>query len=135
MISSYSLSKLVPADTTLEFDTTRILTGCTVTHVDGSPTFTLTKPGYYYITFDATVTSTTTGEITVQLQNGTEAIPAAASSITVATAGDLSPVGFTTIVKVLPSCCAIDNTTKLSILNTGVAATFTDATINITKLC
>lgn len=135
MISSYSLiSQAVAADGTLNFDTTRILTGCTVKHADGTPTFTLTKPGYYYVSFDGVISGTTAGTVTVELLNGVDAVPAALASTTVA-ADDVSTLNFTTIVRVLPSCPSIDNTTKLSIANTGVATTFTNANINITKLC
>lgn len=135
MISSYSItSQAVAADGTLNFDTTRVLTGCTVKHADGTPTFTLTKPGYYFVTFDGVISGTTAGTVTVELLNGTEAVPAALASTTVA-ADDVATLNFTTIVRVLPSCPSIDNTTKLSVANTGVATTFTTANINITKLC
>lgn len=135
MISSYSLiSQAVAADGTLNFDTTRILTGCTVKHADGTPTFTLTKPGYYYVSFDGVISGTTAGTVTVELLNGADAVPAALASTTVA-ADDVATLNFTTIVRVLPSCPSIDNTTKLSVANTGVATTFTNANINITKLC
>lgn len=135
MISSYSLiSQAVAADGTLNFDTTRVLTGCTVKHADGTPTFTLTKPGYYYVSFDGVISGTTAGTVTVELLNGADAVPAALASTTVA-ANDVTTLNFTTIVRVLPSCPSIDNTTKLSIANTGVATTFTSANINITKLC
>lgn len=135
MISSYSIiSQAVAADGTLNFDTTRVLTGCTVKHADGTPTFTLTKPGYYFVTFDGVISGTTAGTVTVELLNGTDAVPAALASTTVA-ADDVATLNFTTIVRVLPSCPSIDNTTKLSIANTGVATTFTTANINITKLC
>ena len=135
MISSYSLiSQAVAADGTLIFDTTRILTGCTVKHADGTPTFTLTKPGYYYVSFDGVISGTTAGTVTVELLNGADAVPAALASTTVA-ANDVATLNFTTIVRVLPSCPSIDNTTKLSVANTGVATTFTSANINITKLC
>ena len=135
MINSYSLiSQAVVADGTLNFDTTRILTGCTVKHADGTPTFTLTKPGYYFVTFDGVITGTTAGIVTVELLNGADAIPAALASTTVA-ADETATLNFATIVRVLPSCPSIDNTTKLSIANTGVATTFTNANINITKLC
>ena len=135
MISSYSItSQAVAADGTLNFDTTRILTGCTVKHADGTPTFTLTKPGYYFITFDGVISGTTAGTVTVELLNGTEVVPAALASTAVA-ADDVATLNFTTIVRVLPSCPSIDNTTKLSVMNTGVATTFTTANINITKLC
>lgn len=135
MINSYSLiSQAVAADGTLNFDTTRVLTGCTVKHADGTPTFTLTKPGYYFVTFDGVITGTTAGIVTVELLNGTDTIPAALASTTVA-ADAVETLNFATIVRVLPSCPSIDNTTKLSVANTGVATTFTSANINITKLC
>jgi hypothetical protein len=135
MINSYSLiSQAVAADGTLNFDTTRVLTGCTVKHADGTPTFTLTKPGYYFVTFDGVITGTTAGIVTVELLNGADAVPAALASTTVA-ADAVETLNFATIVRVLPSCPSIDNTTKLSVANTGVATTFTSANINITKLC
>ena len=135
MINSYSLiSQAVAADGTLNFDTTRILTGCTVKHADGTPTFTLTKPGYYFVTFDGVITGTTAGIVTVELLNGADAVPAALASTTVA-ADAVETLNFATIVRVLPSCPSIDNTTKLTVANTGVATTFTSANINITKLC
>lgn len=135
MINSYSIiSQAVAADGTLNFDTTRVLTGCTVKHADGTPTFTLTKPGYYFVTFDGVITGTTAGIVTVELLNGADAVPAALASTTVA-ADDVATLNFATIVRVLPSCPSIDNTTKLTVANTGVATTFTSANINITKLC
>jgi hypothetical protein len=136
MINSYSLiSQAVAADGTLNFDTTRVLTGCTVKHVDGTPTFTLTKPGYYYVTFNGTITDTAAGIVTVQLLNGGVVVLGAEASITNAATTDERSFSFTTIVRVLPSCCAIDNTTTLTVANTGIAATYSVANINITKLC
>ena len=136
MINSYSLiSQAVAADGTLSFDTTCVLTGCTVKHADGTPTFTLTKPGYYYVTFNGTITDTTAGNVTVELLNGGVAVPGATASATVAAATDEHSVAFATIIKVLPSCCAIDNTTTLTVANTGIAATYSVANINITKIC
>ena len=135
MINSYTItSQAVTTDDTLNFDTTRILTGCTVQHADGTPTFTLTKPGYYFITFNGEVTGTTAGVVVVELINGNLTIPAARASVAV-TADEAASLSFATIVRVLPSCPSIDNTTKLAILNSGVDTTFTNANINITKLC
>lgn len=135
MINSYTItSQAVTTDDTLNFDTTRILTGCTVQHADGTPTFTLTKPGYYFITFNGEVTGTTAGVAVVELINGNLTIPAARASVAV-TADEAASLSFAAIVRVLPSCPSIDNTTKLAILNSGVDTTFTNANINITKLC
>ena len=136
MISAYSLTnQLVAIDGLLDFDANRVVTGCTVKHVDGTPSFTLTKPGYYYITFNGTITNTAAGIVTVELLNGGVAVPGAEASITNAAVTDERSFSFATIVRVLPSCCAIDNTTTLTVANTGIAATYSVANINITKLC
>lgn len=135
MISAYTLTdQVVAVDGLLDFDTNRIATGCTVKHIDGTPAFTLTKPGYYYITFNGTVTNAT-GIVTVELLNGGVAVPGAEASVTTAATTDERSFSFATIVRVLPSCCAIDNTTILTVANTGIAATYSVANINITKLC
>ena len=135
MINSYTItSQPIAVDDTLNFDVSRILTGCTVKHVDGSPSFTLTKPGYYYITFNADVLGTAAGDVTAELINGSVAVPGATATTTIAV-GETANIAFATIVRVLPSCAAIDNTTILTVLNSGVAATYTNANINITKLC
>ena len=136
MISAYTLvNQDVEIGGLLDFDTNRILTGCTVKHVDGTPAFTLTKPGYYYITFNGTVTNAAAGIVTVELLNGGVAVPGAEASVTTAATTDERSFSFTTIVRVLPSCCAIDNTTTLTVANTGIATTYSVANINITKLC
>ncbi len=135
MINSYTITnQSVAVNDTLNFNVTRILTGCTVKHVDGSASFTLTKPGYYYVTFNADVLGTAAGNVTAELINGFIAVPGATATTTIAI-GETESIAFATIVRVLPSCAAIDNTTTLTILNTGVEVTYTNANINITKLC
>ena len=135
MINSYTITNQpVAVDDTLNFNVTRILTGCTVKHIDGSASFTLTKPGYYYVTFNADVLGTAAGDVTAELINGSVAVPGATATTTIAI-GETESIAFATIVRVLPSCAAIDNTTTLTILNTGVEVTYTNANINITKLC
>ena len=135
MISSYNVTtQNVATNGTLTFTTDRILTGCTATR-DGS-TFQLNKPGYYYITFNAVGEATAAaGDIVVTLQNNGVAVPGATATFTVAAIATSVGLSLATIIKVSPSCCAIDNTANLTIVNTGVAATFTNANINITKLC
>ena len=134
MISSYNITtQLVAVDGLLTFTTDRILTGCTVTR--NGPTFQLNKPGYYYVTFNADAFSATVDAITVELQNNGVAVPGATATITPAVAKDVMNLGYANIIKVPPSCCAIDNTANLTLVNTGVAATFTNVNINITKLC
>ena len=136
MISSYnSTIQTVDVGAAYVFDTNRIVTGCTVGHVPGTTTFTLTKPGYYYVTFNTTFTTEATGNVTVELRNGGIAVPGATGTETIVTAGDETSIAFATIVKVLPSCCAIDNTATLTFVVDGIAIDVTTAAVQITKLC
>ena len=135
MISSYNITtQEVAVNGLLTFTTDRILTGCTATR--NGQTFQLNKPGYYYVTFNADGAATTAaGDVVVVLQNNGVVVPGAIATQTVAAADDAVNLAFTTIIRVPPSCCAVDNTANLTLVNTGVAATFTNANINITKLC
>ena len=135
MISSYNTTtQAVATGDLLTFTTDRILTGCTATR--NGQTFQLNKPGYYYVTFNAIAAATTTvGELTVELQNNGVVVPGAVSTYTTTTAGDNATYAFSTIIRVPPSCCVVDNTARLTLVNSGVDATYTNANINITKLC
>jgi hypothetical protein len=136
MISSFNAAtQTVGVNEAYVFDTNRVVTGCTVSHVAGTPTFTLNKPGYYYITFNTTFTTTATGDATVELQNGGILVPGATGTETVTTAGDTKSISFTTIIKVLPSCSVIDNTANITFVATGIELDATTAVVNITKLC
>ena len=135
MISSYNnSSQEVAINGLLTFSTDRILTGCTATR--NGQTFQLNKPGYYYVTFNADGAATTAvGDIVVVLQNNGVAVPGAIATFTTTVADDATNLAFSTIIRVPPSCCAVDNTANLTLVNTGVATTFTNVNINITKLC
>jgi hypothetical protein len=96
----------------------------------------LNKPGYYYVTFNADGAATTAvGDIVVVLQNNGVAVPGAIATFTTTVADDATNLAFSTIIRVPHSCCAVDNTANLTLVNTGVAATYTNVNINITKLC
>ena len=135
MINSYNVTTQdVAVNGLLTFTTDRILTGCTAIR-DGQ-TFQLNKPGYYYVTFNADGEATAdAGDITVALFDNGVAVPGATATTTVAATDTTENLAFATIIKVLPSCCAVDNKGVLTFVNTGVAATFTNVNVNITKLC
>ena len=135
MISSYNnTTQEVAINGLLTFTTDRILTGCTATR--NGQTFQLNKPGYYYVTFNADGAATTAvGDIVVVLQNNGIAVPGAIATFTTTVVDDATNLAFSTIIRVPPSCCAVDNTANLTLVNTGVAATYTNVNINITKLC
>lgn len=135
MISSYNITAQdVAVNGLLTFSTDRILTGCTATR--NGQTFQLNKPGYYYVTFNADGAATTAvGDIVVVLQNNGVAVPGAIATFTTTVVDDATNLAFSTIIRVPPSCCAVNNTANLTLVNTGVAATYTNVNINITKLC
>ena len=135
MINSYTItSQSVLVNETLDFDVTKVKTGCTITHTDGTASFSLNKPGFYFVTFNGDASSAVAGDITVQLLSNADIVPGASATVTAAI-GNIYNVSFSTIVQVLPSCCACDNSKTLTIANTGVDATYTNANIVITKLC
>ena len=136
MISSYeATTQTIATGGAYVFGTNRISTGCTIAHNAGSTTFTLAKPGYYYVTFNTTFTTDATGDATVELQNGGVAVPGASATETVTTIGNTKSLAFSTIIRVLPSCCAVDNSTTLTFVATGIDLTASTANVNITKLC
>lgn len=91
---------------------------CAINHVAGSTTIIL-RQGYYIISVNCDATSDTVGPLSFQMYNNDEAIPAAEATEQIATAGNVSNFSFTTALRVLPSCPAIDNTARLTIKNIG----------------
>jgi hypothetical protein len=138
MIYSYSITpRTLAADLDIIFAVNEVNTGCTVTHVAGTPTFTFNKPGYYYVTFNgiASATAAATDPIVVEMYDGANAIPGALSSALSAAADTPVALSMSTIIQVRPNCPAIDNTVNLTVRNVGVEANYTNAAITITKLC
>ena len=137
MISSYNITEqAVATGGLLTFTTNRILTGCTVTHAEGTTSFQLNKPGYYYVSFNGIAAPTTAaGDVTVQLLSNTSPVPGAIATFSSTATTDLGNLSFASIIKVLPSCCAIDNTTTLTLTNSGVDSTYNNVNLSITKLC
>lgn len=52
----------------------------------------------------------------------------------VAAAVNINNLAFSTIIQVRPTCCAVMNATNISVVNTGIASTVTNANIVITKI-
>ena len=126
----------VAVDGLLPLEQNNILTGCSITHVAGSTTVSLVKPGQYLVAFNADgTTSGTAGNISVQLYNNGVAVPGAISTAEMDTTIDTGNVSFTKVISVKPSCCVIDNTANLTFVNTGVATLYTNINVNVIKLC
>ena len=123
-----SASQTLTTGSDITFDTNRIATSCTARHVAGTSVVTLNRPGYYFVGFNTIVTATEateTNPITVQLfNNGDEILGATASALSATNTTDIN-LSFQTIVKIMPSCCAVNNTGNLTFRTTGADATFT----------
>ena len=135
MINSYTItSQAVLTDNTLDFDVNKVKTGCTITHTSGTASFSLNKPGFYFVTFNGDASAEAAGTLSVQLFGNSVAIPGASAAVTAAVDTTYT-LSFSTIVQVRPSCCACNNEMTLTVVNTGADATYTNANIVITKLC
>lgn len=111
----------------ITFDTNRVATSCTAQHLAGSPSIVLNRPGYYYVSFNtiATATGAETEPITVQLYNEEDLVAGAVASEVSLSTTDTVNLSFSTIVRVRPSCCIVDNTGILTFKSTGADAVFT----------
>lgn len=112
-----------------------VLSGCVIKYVEGTPTIAIKTPGIYLINFSAVgYASGGTGVVTVTMQNRGVNVPSALSTVGTSAAAAQGTFNFSKVIKVLPSCCNIDNTANLTFINSGVPATFTSANVNIIKL-
>lgn len=135
MINSYtSTSQTILTNALINFNINAVKTGCTVTHAEGTPTFSLNRPGLYYVAFNADALPTAAGDLVAQLRSNNELVPGAIATIT-GTTTSTENLSFSRIIQVKPSCCSIDNSVNLTVINSGVGATYSNANIVITKLC
>lgn len=136
VLDTYTLTDTaVAANGLLPLEQNQLLIGCAITHTPGSTTIILNEPGLYLVNFDADGYATgETGSFTVQLYNNGVAVPSAVSTSSSTSSTDAETIGFSTIIQVKPSCCAIDNTANLTFVNTGVASTYTTINVNVIKL-
>lgn len=139
----------------LDYDNVDILTGCSIKYVAGTPGIILAKPGLYEIIVNNTAAAApistgastsgddvqtpasgeSTTDVTIAIQNNGSLIPGATMTATSTGEDDKVNISLATIVLVRPSCCAVDNTARISVVNTGIPAQYTDADITIVKLC
>lgn len=117
------------------FGSTRISTGCSVRHEQGSGRFVATKPGIYKVSFNANVAipaGGTIAPITLNILQDGDPLAGTQMIATPAAAGDLYNVSATTLVKVY-QCCGC---TSIGVQNSGVASIeVQDANFVITREC
>ena len=111
--------------------------GC-ISHAAGTGSVSLQRAGYYRITVnaDAANTTATAGNITLQLYSNGTAYAGAEATQTSESTTDVANLSFTALIRVLPNCCAIDDTlpTTLTLVNTGIAATISNVAMTVVRL-
>ena len=135
LLNTYTVTEQdVVANGNLRFDNVNIDDGCSIDFTPGSTAVTIDKPGAYLVIADAIITTDAAGVATMQINRNGAAINGATSSVTTVIGNEYTLTA-STIVKVLPSCCAVDNTTVITVANTGIAATYSNANLIVIKLC
>ena len=135
MTEAYTLNVDVAENSAIPFNNVTIQKGCT--SVFSAPaTIQLNKCGVYAIHFDASVTSADAGTVASTLYKAGVVQPQGQASANL-TADGIANLAFDTLVQVRESnsCRCCDSPTIVQIVNTGIAATYNNANIVVTKVC
>lgn len=137
LLNTYTnTSQTVTTGANIRFDNINVLDGCSIDFNAGTTSITLEKAGVYLVTIDATVSDAgTPGSVGLQINRNGAGVNGATSRVVTTASTDVYPLGVSTLVKVLPSCCAVDNTTVLTISNIGLSAIYANANLTVVKLC
>lgn len=135
LLNTYTnTTQIVAVNGILRFDNVNIDTGCSIDFTPGASSITLDKPGAYLVLVDVILNTDAAGVATIQVNKNGTAINGTDASVTTVIGNDYT-LNTSTIVKVLPSCAAIDNKAVITVANTGIAATYTNVNLIIIKLC
>lgn len=139
MLYSYSnTEQSVTVNGAIIFTNSTVSTCECITHTAGTGSISLTAIGYYLVSIevDAANTTATTGNITLELYTNGTAYAGAEATATSDSTTDITHLSLSTLVRVLPNCCAITTNTPLTltVVNTGIAATISNATITVVKV-
>lgn len=131
--TSNSASQAIPVSGFVTFANNNVLTGCAISHAQGSSTVTLEKAGLYKVDFNANILGTAAGIVTLQLLNNNVAVAGALTSETFSV-GTTDNVSFSTLIRVNPSCPCVRNISNLQVQLQTTAATLTNANITVIKV-
>lgn len=122
-------STAVTANSTIPLTTIVRRYGCDINLLGNAVT--LNTPGYYLVNVTATFTAPVAGNVAVTLQNDGVVVPGATAASTITTATtQSSEISINAIVRVF--CGSTPD--ALTLVNTGVAATFSNVAISVVKL-
>lgn len=122
-------SQVVAANGTISTPITAV-EGCGIKFNNAA---TITRAGTYLINISANVLATAAGELSLQLVNNGSNVPSAIATAT-GTATETVNLNVNYLLTVKKSCSCIDNKAILTLLNTGVGATYNNVVMTITKV-
>lgn len=136
MYTEVSGGRVTQDNTSIVFDNKTIQTDCTVTANEPTNTITLRRAGIYLVQFNAIISNTTSASefIGINMERDGIDVPEAHTGATSSSTDDLVAVSFNTLVRVKPSCCAVDNTTRLQFKVTGSDALVYFANVVVSKV-
>lgn len=102
---------------------------CNGISLENGNTVRITGPGVYYVAGGVIFTPTATGVVTLQLLNNGNVINGASVSVE-GTASESVILPFSKLIKVAPSCVAVDNTANLTVQITS-SGTIDGANISV----
>lgn len=110
----------------------------TATFANNGTSLSLSQEGVYHITVVAVGSGTETGDVSLQLYKGGEAVVGAVSSQTITTADTELRTFVIDYYFMVDSTCVLGLSSvqpaAISLVNTGVGATFTQVTMNVDKI-
>lgn len=131
MIEVYSQNVTVASGSAIPFNVIALELGCSTRQNDATRV-NLLKPGVYKVELNADVVASEVDDVSVQLTKNGVAIPQAVASATPASITAVSHLSIVTLVRVREGCCG-STATFISVLNTGVDATFNNVNLVVTK--
>lgn len=123
-------SQTVAVNGTVLFANTRIKTGCTVRHEQGSGRFAAVAPGVYEVSYSANVSAAAAGAATLVLMQDGEEVAGSRATVTLAANAPMN-VSKTVLVCVPCDCCSALTVRNVS----ATAVTLDNANFVITREC
>lgn len=137
MLQAYSKNVTVEANSAIPLNNVAIAKGCTAT-TSGTSSISLNKKGVYQVSVDASAIASAAGIIQFQLSRNGVLLPQAITAETAADATGLHSMSFSTLVQVPQDncrCSCASSDTVINVVNNGVATTYSQFNVQVTKLC
>lgn len=132
MIETYSTDVTVSSGSLIPFNIVANDKGCSTRKL-GASMISLNSPGYYRIDCSASVVGSSAGDIEVALTRNGSVLPQTVHTVTAADTTSVNNLSFSTVVPVSNKCCCAGDVV-ISVINSGIEATFNNIDLLVTKL-